>query len=55
MITLHSLNLKEDRIHGNFILPFSVYNCEINDKVSHSIVTHWHEEIEIIIVEKGTA
>jgi len=52
---LHSLNLKENRIHGNFILPFSVYHCEINDNVSHSIVTHWHEEIEIIVIEKGMA
>ncbi|EKQ50741.1 MULTISPECIES: helix-turn-helix domain-containing protein [unclassified Clostridium] len=52
---MNILDLKEDRIHGNFILPFSVYHCQINDNVSHSIVTHWHEEIEIIIVEKGTA
>lgn len=50
---MNNLNLKEDRIHGNFILPFTTYFCELNNN-SSSIVTHWHEEIEIVFIKKGT-
>ena len=50
---MHSINLKEDRVHGSFILPFTTYFCELTNS-SSSCVTHWHEEIEIILIEKGT-
>lgn len=44
--------LKELNPHGTFELPLDVYedNCEI----FHSIYTHWHEEMEIIFIEKGS-
>ncbi len=45
-------NLKESRLHGSFILPFSIYNGTLDD--SDPIINiHWHEEIEILIVENG--
>ncbi len=44
--------LKELNPHGTFELPLDIYddNCEI----FHSIYTHWHEEMEIIYIEKGS-
>ena len=51
---MNSINLKEDRIHGSFILPFTTYFCELTESNSSCVVTHWHEELEIVLVEKGT-
>lgn len=51
---MHNIDLKEDRIHGDFILPFTTYFCELADSTSSSVVTHWHEEMEIIFIEKGS-
>lgn len=51
---MNNLNLKEDKTHGSFILPFTTYFCELNNNNSPSVVTHWHEEIEIVFIEKGT-
>lgn len=44
--------LKELNTHGTFELPMDIYedNCEI----FHSIYTHWHKEMEIIYIEKGS-
>ena len=44
--------LKELNSHGTFELPLDVYedNCEI----FHSIYPHWHEEMELIFIEKGS-
>lgn len=50
---MNSINLKEDRVHGSFILPFTTYFCELTNSNS-SCVTHWHEEIEIVLIEKGS-
>lgn len=45
-------NLKENRLHGNFILPFSIYSGTLDD--SDPIINiHWHEEVEILIVENN--
>lgn len=46
------LNLKENTHHGNFILPFTTYNCEFSTSFT-SVPIHWHEEIEITLIEKG--
>lgn len=48
------IKLKENRSHGDFILPFSIYNGEINDNFP-SVPIHWHQEIEITIIEAGQA
>lgn len=45
-------NLKEDRIHGDFNLPFTTYKIEIFDKFC-LVPIHWHEEMEIALIEKG--
>lgn len=44
--------LKERSTHGSFELPIETYmdNCVIY----HSLYTHWHEEMEIIYIEKGS-
>ena len=44
--------LKELNPHGTFELPLDIYddNCEI----FHTLYTHWHEEMEIIYIEKGS-
>ncbi|MDR3595014.1 AraC family transcriptional regulator [Clostridium sp.] len=51
---MNKINLRENRVHGSFILPFTTYFCELENNSSSSVVTHWHEEIEIIFIEKGT-
>lgn len=51
---MNNINLRENKIHGNFNLPFTTYFCEYNYNITSCIVTHWHEEIEIILIEKGT-
>lgn len=49
---MNDINLKENKIHGDFILPFIVYPCKFTPSNS-SCVTHWHEELEILFIEKG--
>ena len=46
------LNLKENTHHGNFILPFTTYNCEFSNSFNF-VPIHWHEEIEITLIKKG--
>ena len=45
-------NLKEQVNHGDFILPFKTYSGRI-DKNDPIINIHWHNEIEMVIVEVG--
>ena len=45
-------NLKEQVNHGDFILPFKTYSGRI-DKNDPIINIHWHNEIEMVIVEDG--
>lgn len=45
-------NLKENTAHGNFILPFSKYNCHFSNDFK-TVPIHWHEEIEITFINKG--
>lgn len=52
MNNLNLINLKENTTHGNFILPFTTYTGEISE-ISPSVPIHWHEEIEITIIEEG--
>lgn len=53
MNNLDFTNLKENTTHGDFILPFSIYKGTISPSFP-SIATHWHEEIEVIIVLDGS-
>lgn len=45
-------NLKERRTHGNSIFPLHVYS-HTDNKGNYFVSHHWHNEIEIIYVEKG--
>ena len=53
MNNLDFTNLKENITHGDFILPFSIYKGTMSTSFP-SIATHWHEEIEVIIVLDGS-
>lgn len=46
------LKLKEDRQHGNFLLPYVWYHTLIPDYYTNYPM-HWHDEFEIIYVRKG--
>lgn len=45
-------NVKENRVHGSVMFPLVVYFDRCIDSFS-PLDCHWHEEIEIIYVEKG--
>ena len=46
--------LKENVNHGDFILPFTIYQGQIDDE--HPLIPiHWHDEIEITYIEKGAS
>ncbi|AWK51473.1 AraC family transcriptional regulator [Clostridium beijerinckii] len=45
-------NLKENAVHGDFILPFTTYYCGFSE-IYYAIPIHWHEEIEFTIINEG--
>lgn len=45
-------NLKEQSTHGNTLLPLHVYT-HLDNAGHYSVNSHWHQEFEIIYVEKG--
>lgn len=52
MVHEEFLKLKEDRQHGNFLLPYVWYYTKIPEfYINYPI--HWHDEFEIIYVKKG--
>lgn len=54
MIKINNLiNLKENTHHGDFILPFSTYFCSFSNTYTF-VPIHWHEEMEITLVKKGS-
>ena len=53
MNNLQFHDLKENIQHGNFIMPFSLYEGRIDPAISPSIPIHWHEEFEVILVIDG--
>lgn len=53
MDNLNFINLKENATHGDFILPFSIYKGTLSPSYP-AIPTHWHEEVEVIIVLDGS-
>ena len=46
--------LKEKTEHGNMLLPLNVYSFDC-DKNNNIFTCHWHDELEFIIVTKGSA
>lgn len=47
-------SLKENRIHGSFLLPFSYYEMNVCHR-SNILDCHWHEELEFLLVKEGKA
>lgn len=45
--------LKENRIHGDSLFPFSTYSIKCTSE--NVLDCHWHDEIEFLIVTKGKA
>lgn len=43
---------QENRKHGELLFPYDVYPYRIPDIFSY-VPLHWHEEIEILFIEKG--
>lgn len=52
MTNVELMKLKENTNHGDFILPFTTYHGEISKSFSF-VPIHWHEEMEITIINKG--
>ena len=48
------IELKENVKHGDYILPFIVYEGDICDDYPY-IAIHWHEEFEFTIIRSGSA
>ena len=46
-----NIELKENKLHGHLMFPLTVYS---NDLMWGHVNFHWHDEIEIIYVKKGT-
>lgn len=47
--------LRENRIHGNPMYPVSVYPNVEQLNGNSVLESHWHEEMEFIVVEQGSA
>lgn len=46
-------NYREGKIHGNAVFPFNIYPCAIPEMFT-GVLTHWHDEFEIIYIKKGS-
>lgn len=48
------LRLKEKVQHGSAVFPINVYE-KIFVHENNTLLPHWHDEFEIVYLEKGTA
>lgn len=48
-------NLREDRVHGDAMYPVRVYPDVEQLNGNCILEPHWHEELEFILVEEGSA
>ncbi|MDO5794338.1 MAG: cupin domain-containing protein, partial [Turicibacter sp.] len=57
-IQIYEFNLdqqkKELEIRGTPMFPCAAYHSDIVNNVTKDIPWHWHEEIEVIVIKKGT-
>lgn len=53
MNTIDYKNYEEKKEHGSPLFPYNTYLCSIPLDF-HEVPTHWHNEIEIIYVKKGS-
>ena len=54
-LTLLILKIFMKKAHGNLEYPVMVYFIDLYKSYMHSIRWHWHEEMEVIIVNSGKA
>ncbi len=52
MLREEYLKLKEDRQHGNLLMPYVWYRSSMPEYYTNYPV-HWHDEFEIIMIKKG--
>lgn len=45
--------LQETKLHGDILFPFNIYPCTIPQDFP-SVALHWHRDMEIIYVKKGS-
>ena len=45
---------RENARHGSIILPVNSYHCFVPETYTE-LALHWHEEMEITLVRKGTS
>lgn len=50
-----SILLQEQLPHGNAMFPFMIHEVSSDTRTEERIACHWHEEIEILVVTKGSA
>lgn len=50
---MHRAVPKENRLHGDPLYPFATY--EVNEISGVLFPTHWHEELELLLVTDGSA
>jgi len=48
----NDLHLRETTNHGTFSFPFQFYPCSIPESYT-SLTMHWHEEMEITLIQEG--
>ncbi|MGL6200379.1 MAG: AraC family ligand binding domain-containing protein [Lachnospiraceae bacterium] len=48
----NDLHLRETANHGTFSFPFQFYQCTIPETYT-SLTMHWHEEMEITLIQDG--
>lgn len=46
-------DFREGKTHGDAVFPFNIYPCAIPQMFA-GVMTHWHDEFEIIYIKKGT-
>ena len=45
---------RERKQHGTFEFPVAVYHYDMKDCVMGTVGWHWHEEIQLSLVTRGT-
>ena len=47
-------DLKELASRGTPLFPLAVYNDNLDFYVTGDVPLHWHEEVEIVVVQQGS-
>ena len=47
--------LREQNPHGTVLFPLMIHQLETDGSLRERVPCHWHEEIEILMVTRGSA